>query len=89
MWSWLNNPVDPIALQIPQYFEIIPPEDARDLSLVKNKLDRGGYSTARQVDEDVELMLENARIFNGEGPIMDIANTFGQWWKQQRSKLDV
>lgn len=47
------------------------------------------YSTARQVDDDFELMLENARVFNGEGPIMDIANQFGQWYKAQRGKMDV
>lgn len=84
-----REPVDPIALGIPQYFDIIPQEDARDLSLIKQKLERGTYTTARQVDDDFELMLENCRVFNGEGAISDIANQFGAWYKAQRAKMDV
>lgn len=82
--------VDPVALGIPQYFEIIPPEDARDLSLIKSKLEKSVYSTARQVDDEVDLMLENARVFNGEGDaVTEAANMFAAWWKQQRLKMDV
>lgn len=99
-----REPVDPIQLGIPQYFDMyvalvlvirgaltnsIPQEDARDLSLIKLKLEKGVYSTARQVDDDFELMLENARVFNGEGAIMDIANQFGAWYKSQRGKMDT
>ncbi|OXC60064.1 hypothetical protein LQV05_005617 [Cryptococcus neoformans] len=87
--EWFRLPVDPIALGIPQYFDIIPPEDARDLGLIKLKLEKGQYQTAKQVDEDVELMLENARVFNGEGPVVDAANALGKWWQSQRSKMDV
>lgn len=81
--------VDPVALGIPTYFDIIPQEEARDLSLIKGKLEKGSYSTARQVDEDVSLMLENARVFNGPGEISDIADNFAEWWQSQRSKMDM
>ncbi|WWD20285.1 hypothetical protein CI109_104761 [Kwoniella shandongensis] len=86
--EWFRLPVDPVALGIPQYFDIIPQEDARDLSLIKNKMDKGQYQSAKQVDEDVELMLENARVFNGEGPVVDAANALGKWWQGQRSKME-
>jgi len=66
----------------------IDPDDARDLSLIKSNLDKGVYTTANKVDEDVELMLENARMFNAEGPVVDAANDFGRWWKSQRSRMD-
>lgn len=66
----------------------IEEDEARDLSLIKTNLDTGVYTSASKVDEDVELMLENARIFNGEGPVVDAANEFGRWWKQQRSRMD-
>lgn len=72
--------VDPVALNIPKYFEMwvtgvvysgsgltppsIPEEDARDLSLIKTKLDNDKYSSFHAVDEDIELMLDNARAFN-------------------------
>ncbi|OCF35231.1 transcription initiation factor TFIID subunit 2 [Kwoniella heveanensis BCC8398] len=86
--EWFRVAVDPIALGIPQYFDIIPREDARDLGLIKSKLDKGQYREARHIDDDVELMLENARVFNGDGPVVDAANKFGAWWNAQRSKMD-
>nr|XP_019043571.1 transcription initiation factor TFIID subunit 2 [Kwoniella bestiolae CBS 10118]OCF22501.1 transcription initiation factor TFIID subunit 2 [Kwoniella bestiolae CBS 10118] len=86
--EWFRYAVDPIALGIPTYFDIIPPDDARDLTLIKNKFDKGQYREAKHVDEDVELMLENARVFNGEGAVVDAANALGKWWTQQRHKMD-
>lgn len=59
------------------------------MSLIKIKLEKGVYTMAREVDADFELMLENAKMFNGEGAIMDIAVQFGLWYKSQRSKMDV
>lgn len=66
----------------------IPQEDARDLSLIKSNLDKSVYTTYKQVDDDVNLMLENARVFNGEGEVSDAANAFGRWWEQQRKRMD-
>nr|XP_019009377.1 transcription initiation factor TFIID subunit 2 [Kwoniella pini CBS 10737]OCF48158.1 transcription initiation factor TFIID subunit 2 [Kwoniella pini CBS 10737] len=86
--EWFRTAVDPVALGIPQYFEIIPPDDARDLNLIKTKFDKGQYREAKHIDEDVELMLENARVFNGDGPVVDAANALGKWWTQQRLKMD-
>jgi transcription initiation factor TFIID subunit 2 len=56
--------------------------------LIKRKLNDGAYTTARQVDEAVELMLENARVFNEDGPVVVQANEFGAWWKGQRAKME-
>ncbi|KAK8849657.1 hypothetical protein IAR55_004992 [Kwoniella newhampshirensis] len=86
--EWFRLPVNPVALGIPEYFDIIPEDDARDLSLIKAKMDKGQYQSAKQVDEDVELMLENARVFNGDGPVVDAANVLGKWWQSQRSKME-
>lgn len=66
----------------------IPQEDARDLSLIRRKLAEGKYDTARQVDDDVELMVENARMFNGDGPVVQQANELSAWWISQRQKLE-
>jgi transcription initiation factor TFIID subunit 2 len=56
--------------------------------LIKNKLNSSQYSTMHQLDEDVELMLENARIFNGEGLVVDAANVLGKWWTEQRGNME-
>jgi transcription initiation factor TFIID subunit 2 len=68
----------------------IPQEDARDLSLIKSKFEGNpsAYTKAKDVDIDVELMLENARVFNGEGAVTDAANAFGRWWAGQRAKME-
>jgi transcription initiation factor TFIID subunit 2 len=58
-------PVDPVLLNIPHYFDVIPKEDARDLTSIKGKLDKGLYQTPEQVNEDVLLMFSNAYKFNG------------------------
>ncbi|WWC92779.1 uncharacterized protein L201_007738 [Kwoniella dendrophila CBS 6074] len=87
--EWFRTAVDPVALGIPQYFEIIPEDDARDLTLIKNKFDTGQYREAKQIDDEVEMMLENARVFNGDGVVVDAANALGKWWYSQRSKMDV
>jgi hypothetical protein len=66
----------------------IPQEDARDLSLIKSNLDKGRYTMAKQVDDDIDLMLENARVFNAEGEVVEAANAFARWWKAQKARLD-
>lgn len=79
-----------MSLGQPRYLaeNSIPKEDARDLSLIKRKLEKT-YSTAQQVDEDIALMVENAKIFNVEGPIVETTKTFERWWKAQREKMDI
>ncbi|KAK4688551.1 transcription initiation factor TFIID subunit 2, partial [Tremellales sp. Uapishka_1] len=79
--------VDPVALGIPNYFEVIPQEDARDLSLIRGKLNKQ-YTTFRQVDDDIDLMVENAKVFNEEGDVFDAAVAFQKWWNVQRSRMD-
>ncbi|KAM6498612.1 hypothetical protein JOM56_006560 [Amanita muscaria] len=64
--SWIfREPVDPVALGIPTYFEIVPKKDARDLRTIRQKLDADKYETAEAFEADVELMIQNAIKFNG------------------------
>jgi len=58
-------PVDPVLLQIPTYFDVIPKKDARDLSAIKQKLDADKYDSADGLKADIDLMINNAIIFNG------------------------
>ncbi|KAH8914025.1 Bromodomain-containing protein, partial [Atractiella rhizophila] len=59
-----HNPVDPIALQIPHYFDIIPRKDARDLSTIRKHLDQDRYRNFDEFEADVKLMLKNCYTFN-------------------------
>jgi hypothetical protein len=57
-----NQPVDPIALNIPDYFDVI--EQPMDFSTISNKLKNNEYPLMRDMLEDIDLTLNNAQIYN-------------------------
>ena len=57
--------VDPIALGIPTYHDVIPKKDARDLRTIRGKLDSDKYDSIEAWEADMELMIRNAITFNG------------------------
>ena len=59
-------PVDPITLNIPHYWDVISKKNARDLSMIKGKIEKKAYSTFQDLDVDVRLMFESAYKFNGK-----------------------
>ncbi|KAJ7508635.1 hypothetical protein B0H11DRAFT_37054 [Mycena galericulata] len=62
--SWIfREPVDPVLLQIPTYFDII--KRPRDLHTIRDKLNSDKYDTVEAFEADVRLMLDNAITFNG------------------------
>ncbi|TFL06150.1 hypothetical protein BDV98DRAFT_558917 [Pterulicium gracile] len=64
--SWLfREPVDPVALNIPTYFDVIAPKDARSLKVIREKLEADKYDSVKAFEADVALMLKNATVFNG------------------------
>jgi hypothetical protein len=62
-WPFLE-PVDPEALGLPDYFNII--ETPMDLSTVKAGLEAGRYSNPAHVLYDVQLTFHNALVYNPE-----------------------
>ncbi|KAJ7265537.1 Bromodomain-containing protein [Mycena rebaudengoi] len=64
--SWLFlEPVDPVLLGIPQYYEIIPRKDARDLRTIHGALNNDEYDSIDAFTADLELMVQNTIKFNG------------------------
>ncbi|KAI8981206.1 hypothetical protein BD414DRAFT_93257 [Trametes punicea] len=64
--SWVfREPVDPIQLGIPTYFEVIPKKDARDLRTIQQKLNADKYDSVEAFEADLDLMIHNAITFNG------------------------
>jgi len=63
-WIFLE-PVDPVLLGIPTYFDVIPRKNARDLKTIRQKLDADKYDTVEAWEADLELMINNAITFNG------------------------
>lgn len=58
-----RDPVDPIKLNIPTYFNIIT--QPMDLSTIEGKLKKNQYNTVAEIVADVDLMTDNAAKFNG------------------------
>jgi uncharacterized membrane-anchored protein YhcB (DUF1043 family) len=56
-------PVDPIALEIPDYFDIVA--KPMDLGTVKRNLESNKYPSSDHFAADVRLTFENARTYNG------------------------
>ncbi|GMG19332.1 unnamed protein product [Ambrosiozyma monospora] len=59
------QPVDPVALDCPTYFEIV--KEPMDLGTVGSKLQNGEYENADQFERDVRLVFQNCYAFNPEG----------------------
>lgn len=57
------QPVDPVKLNIPRYFDIV--ERPMDISTIEKKLNSGAYPVAEAVINDFNLMIENCVKFNG------------------------
>eukprot|EP00698_Gefionella_okellyi_P003602 TRINITY_DN13382_c0_g1_i1.p1 TRINITY_DN13382_c0_g1~~TRINITY_DN13382_c0_g1_i1.p1 ORF type:complete len:418 (+),score=69.20 TRINITY_DN13382_c0_g1_i1:88-1341(+) len=59
---WFRAPVDPVALGIPDYFDIV--KNPMDLGTISKKLEADGYSTADDFAADMRLVWGNAMLYN-------------------------
>ena len=62
-WPFLE-PVDPVALNLPTYFDVI--KSPMDMGTMHSKLKRGEYTDPNAYKADMVLMFENAITFNEE-----------------------
>ncbi|KAK9764282.1 hypothetical protein K7432_008324 [Basidiobolus ranarum] len=58
-----QEPVDPIAMGIPHYFDVV--RNPMDFSTVYKKLKAGEYSTPNEFETDVRQIFKNCVTFNG------------------------
>lgn len=76
-----REPVDPVALGIPEYFSVI--KNPMDLSTIAKKHADGAYSNAEAINADVELMVNNATTYNRPGEyVHNIALDLHREWKK-------
>lgn len=77
-WPFIQ-PVDPVALNIPDYFDII--KHPMDLSTIMTKLQKNHYSSMTDFVKDVELVFSNARTYNPPGTDVHLmANTLSNYF---------
>jgi bromodomain-containing factor 1 len=67
-------PVDPVSLNIPNYFQVI--KHPMDISKIEEKLKGGQYQSAKAFEADVKLMFSNCYKFNPP------SNVVHHWGKQ-------
>lgn len=72
MNQYFTHPVDPVALNIPTYYQVI--KKPMDLGTVETKLNNNVYEKAKDFEEDVRLVFKNCYKFN---PDSDWVNQAG------------
>ena len=90
--SWpFAQPVDPVALNIPHYHNVI--KKPMDLSTIDKKLAAGQYENAKEFEVDVRLMFNNCYKFNPEGNAVhrlgkDFEEIFSEKWAEKKQYLE-
>ena len=69
--QYFMDPVDPVALNIPTYFQII--KKPMDLKLIRTKLQNNEYEKAKDFEEDVRQIVKNCFKFNPDGDMVNAA----------------
>jgi bromodomain-containing factor 1 len=80
------QPVDPDALGIPQYREII--KHPMDMATIKKKYDMSVYDTVNEFVADVRLMFQNCYTFNAPGSEVynmgrELEGVFDKKWSER------
>ncbi|RPA87203.1 Bromodomain-domain-containing protein [Ascobolus immersus RN42] len=86
------SPVDPIALNIPDYFKII--RKPMDLSTIQTKLKTNEYNSAQEFEQDIRLMLSNCFKFNPPGSVVHgygkkVEEIFNAKWKEKAAYIQA
>ncbi|KAI0437114.1 hypothetical protein F4803DRAFT_556336 [Xylaria telfairii] len=61
--QWFLSAVDPVALNIPNYFKII--KKPMDLATMIERNHDGEYKTTKDIEKDMRLIVHNSEMFNG------------------------
>lgn len=61
--QWFLTAVDPVALNIPNYFKVI--RKPMDLGTMTDKNYDGEYKTVKDLEKDMKLIVHNSEMFNG------------------------
>jgi hypothetical protein len=86
-WPFLD-PVDPIAMGIPQYKDIVG--NPMDLSTVQRNLASKKYTTVTQFYGDIKLIINNSYTFNKNNLQYEtITREFEKYFEHLKSKTIV
>jgi len=81
------QPVDPDALGIPDYFQIV--KNPIDISIVERNLKNGQYSSSMQFAADVKKIWMNSFLYNQKGTqIYSMTSQMQGYFEQLLGDLD-
>ncbi|KAL8937973.1 MAG: hypothetical protein Q9216_004139 [Gyalolechia sp. 2 TL-2023] len=85
-------PVDPVALNIPDYHSVI--KKPMDLRTIREKLENGQYENAKEFEADVRLVFANCHKYNGpdhpiRGQAKQLESIFDQEMAHKRTWIDA
>ncbi|KAI8986416.1 Bromodomain-containing protein [Pilobolus umbonatus] len=81
-------PVDPVAYNIPDYFDII--KKPMDLSTVQTKLKNDEYRTKEECYADIQLIFDNCYLYNNAGdPVYNAGKALEEAFKKALKKAPV
>ncbi|KAL8797162.1 MAG: hypothetical protein Q9195_000629 [Heterodermia aff. obscurata] len=83
--------VDPVALNIPTYFNVI--RQPMDFGTIQQKLNQGEYENAREFDQDAQLVFANCYKFNPAGhPIHEVGkqlqHVYDDVWQDKQAWIE-
>ncbi|KAI5928093.1 hypothetical protein F4810DRAFT_177876 [Camillea tinctor] len=85
--QWFLAPVDPVALNIPQYFKIV--RKPMDLGTMTRKNYDGEYKSVKDIEKDMKLLVHNAELFNGpDHDVTKLAKQLEDLFKSELAKKD-
>jgi len=85
--AWpFNEPVDPVALNIPDYFQVVT--HPMDLGTVENRIQSNYYKTLEDLTGDVRQVWDNAAKYNGpEHDVTKMAQSLSDIFEQRLKAL--
>jgi hypothetical protein len=87
MADFFSKPVDPIADEVPDYFDVI--QHPSDLGTVRTKLSNDRYRSLQEFKRDVNLIWENAATYNGRPSLpVYIADELSRVFQKRMSVLE-
>lgn len=87
--SWIfHEPVDPIKLNIPDYFDVV--KHPMDFGTIKKKLNNNFYSCADEMLKDFELVFSNCKLYNPpESDVVSMCNQILALYQSQIRSLGL
>ncbi|XP_059428985.1 transcription factor GTE12 isoform X1 [Corylus avellana] len=91
--GWVfNQPVDPVVLNIPDYFSVI--KNPMDLGTIKSKLVKNMYFGTEEFEADIRLTFSNAMLYNPPDNsvhkmAVELNNIFETRWKAFEEKWNL